>query len=802
MIVVHLLRAPQRGTWPWFVFTVLWGLALCFTTARASAQVAYQTAPPAAWVRPLAVVVPAAGGADNTLGGQRYLIVDTQTNLAVGALVQYRHFAFQVTSAAGVEQNSDVSMTIEPTYEKLTIHHVDILRGATRRSALVPGAVRSLRDASDADHLLYNARVTARVLLPDMRVGDVVDFAYTIAGDHPAFVGQYSDDAPLGYSDPTSQISYRILVKPSRALAFRVVGGELAPQLQESGGIREYLWSSSNVRAYPSEDRVPADVPSAPRLYVGDAASWASIATARAKAYDAVPKTGQLITEKAREFAAQSADKAEQALAAIRFVQDEVRYLGIEVGVNTVDPHPPEKVLAQRFGDCKDKAFLLVALLEAMGVQASVALVHSRRGAGLQEALPSSNRFNHAITYLVVDGHAYWVDVTVSHQGGTLQTLEVPAFHYGLLVRSDTTQLLAIEVPANETATTSVVEDYRVLANTDGGPQTTELAVVSTFRGVDADDNRSRFASDSHVKIARTFLEFYAKDEPNIRAGAPLAVEDNRRANTFVVREQYFIENYLRDGAARFHASSLGELYAPPRTVLRTLPFTQGFPHYVHHEVHMHLPWATPSLPETVQHTTEDVYCQRHVSTSPGAIDIVWYGKTMRAIIPANGVATYVHNASICTDSLFGAVTGEVGAVAVAPDTSSATAPDLVLVQPDPHPWRSFLWTVLPASVVVFGVLLIAFGPAAWRKSRWNARKLVLDGEAPATATRAATFDDALAMFAKRKCKCGKLRAPALGALSATHMLFAEKQVTCVKSTCVCGEVARHYFIVGESTRT
>src|SRR5208283_3003611 len=83
-----------------------------------------------------------------------------------------------------------------------------------------------------------------------------------------------------------------------------------------------------------------------------------------------------------------------QALAA--FVQDDIRYVAIELGIGGYQPHAAADVLRHRYGDCKDKATLLSAMLREIGVASYYVIINSERGS-LTTAAPPNIEFNHAI---------------------------------------------------------------------------------------------------------------------------------------------------------------------------------------------------------------------------------------------------------------------------------------------------------------------------------------------------------------------------------------------------------------------
>jgi hypothetical protein len=78
------------------------------------------------------------------------------------------------------------------------------------------------------------------------------------------------------------------------------------------------------------------------------------------------------------------------------FVQTDVRYVAIELGIGGWQPHAAADVFAHRYGDCKDKATLLATMLKEIGVDASYVIVNSRRGA-ITDSTPPNLGFDHVI---------------------------------------------------------------------------------------------------------------------------------------------------------------------------------------------------------------------------------------------------------------------------------------------------------------------------------------------------------------------------------------------------------------------
>src|SRR5690606_21899698 len=121
-----------------------------------------------------------------------------------------------------------------------------------------------------------------------------------------------------------------------------------------------------------------------------------------------------------------------RAFAALRLVQDELRYVSLSVGAGGYWARKPQEVIASGFGDCKDKALLLAVILKRLGIEAAVALTDVDAGPALPEEVPMLGAFDHAIVRIRHDGASHWVDPTASHQGGGFSTAAPPPFAWAL----------------------------------------------------------------------------------------------------------------------------------------------------------------------------------------------------------------------------------------------------------------------------------------------------------------------------------------------------------------------------------
>src|SRR5262249_52028970 len=291
---------------------------------------------------------------------------------------------------------------------------------------------------------LLGGKRTALLVLDDVRIGDVVEYVYTIRGRHPVLGAQYAAEYPLQYPAPLERLHRRLLWPADKTIWFREHDTEQNPLIRPCPGGREYVWTASHLAPFPLDDDAPAWFYDGPRVQVSTFTDWGEVARWGAALFRAPTTLSHALRAKITEIQEEHSSMHEQTIAAIRFVQDEIRYQGIEAGSGSMRPTPPDVVLARRYGDCKDKTLLLATLLPALGTPADVALVDHSGGHDLPFMHPSPILFDHAIVR--IPGGPFWIDATRSLQrGGALARMAQPDYGWALVLRDDTQGLTSMK---------------------------------------------------------------------------------------------------------------------------------------------------------------------------------------------------------------------------------------------------------------------------------------------------------------------------------------------------------------------
>ncbi|MFZ2989001.1 DUF3857 domain-containing protein [Ideonella sp.] len=468
-----------------------------------------------AWVQPL--TVDEALSASLPAAPLQVLLVDRQTRLEPRGTVRFIHAVRKVGDTAGLQRGAQIELEFDPAYQRLALHQLLVWRGTQRIDKLDLKRVTLLHREKQLERQMVDGRMTASIVLDDLRVGDRIEWAASLIGDNPVFGGRFVDTewtrSELG---PTGQMSLRLLAAPERNIRHRVGDPAVEVSSQVREGWRETLFRRKGASQFHFDPQLPSQLYLQDQIDLSEFADWAEVAAWAeqlfAKAMVRTPEVDAVIEGIRR----QASTPAEQVRLALDFVQRDVRYFGTEIGANSHQPATAEQVLRQRFGDCKDKSALLATLLGGLGVQATPALVSNYYHQHAATRLPSPLAFDHAIAAVQLDGKTLWLDGTRSQQTGAATERQSVGLGRGLLARAGTAELATL--PAPQQALRSVTVD------TFDFPKLAEegtLTSVTTYHGDMAEWVRDAKANLSAADFEKAVIGDLLRVYPSLVQNGP-----------------------------------------------------------------------------------------------------------------------------------------------------------------------------------------------------------------------------------------------------------------------------------------
>ncbi len=427
-------------------------LAVLFlSTGLAEDQPAIGPAPD--WVLP--IDAPLDAKADEA--AVRVLLQDQQVLFEGGKTTIYSSTVLRIQTPQGLSAGN-LSLPWRPDTDVLTVHRLIVRRGAEVIDVLAAGqSFMVMRRETNLESAMLDGVLTANIQPEGLQVGDVIELATSVTSSDPTMQGHAQHFINLGLPFDVARLRVRILWPKSMALQIKVSPTLPAMQYAESGDRKVAELKLDDVQPVTPPKGAPTRFLISRTIEISDFQSWSEAAALMVPLYEkasALSADGKLQAEIDKIKAAVPDTKA-RAEAALALVQDRVRYVLFAMGTGNLVPADAETTWSRRFGDCKGKTSLLLALLNALDIEAEPVLVSTVFGEYLSDALPGIALFDHVIVRAHIDGKDYWLDGTRS--GDTsLDRITIPAFGWGLPVTSTDSNLVRmipapLEIPSSDT---------------------------------------------------------------------------------------------------------------------------------------------------------------------------------------------------------------------------------------------------------------------------------------------------------------------------------------------------------------
>ena len=316
---------------------------------------------------------------------------------------------------------------------------------------------------------------------------------------------------------------------PSKS-EIKIASAKVKPDISESGKYRVYRWHYSNLHQKPKEDQQLATYNQArghlpePDVQISNFQTWDEVGRwYNDLQRDRVKPTPE-IQAKAAQLTKDASDDTAKLQAIYKYVSTEFHYIGIAFGIGRYQPHAASEVLANQYGDCKDKHTLLASLLSAARFKVYPALISGSHQ--IDPEVPSPSQFDHVITVVQRGNDLLWLD----------STPEVAPFGYlitplrdkqALVIYSDKPAVL-LTSPADPLAKSSSLFEIKAKLNDSG---VLEGQIENTISGDDSEVllrsafRRTPFPQWKDLVQQISYASGFAGDVSEVSAGSPEAID-------------------------------------------------------------------------------------------------------------------------------------------------------------------------------------------------------------------------------------------------------------------------------------
>lgn len=259
----------------------------------------------------------------------------------------------------------------------------------------------------EAGNNYFSDRRKITLTFPKAAVGSVIDFCYVRMSDKNLFKGDFSLTENMQSRIPIDSVYWSLKIDKSskRKARFKFVNHDpLNPVVTENENYTEYLLTRGNIPAFKAvaQQKMPYFIASTWETWDQFIGWWYPLYQSKIVPDDSIKNiVAKLITGKEKPF-----DKAKSIA---EWVRDNIRYVAVEYGDAGYEPREASYIYRQRYGDCKDKAVLTIAMLKQAQISAYPVMVSTERE--VENDFPS-NQFNHLIIAVPADTAMIFFDPT------------------------------------------------------------------------------------------------------------------------------------------------------------------------------------------------------------------------------------------------------------------------------------------------------------------------------------------------------------------------------------------------------
>ncbi|WP_297732052.1 DUF3857 domain-containing transglutaminase family protein [uncultured Maricaulis sp.] len=525
--------------------------------------------------------------------GLRPVLFDYQSRAGARSMAHYYRQVFDATTQAGATGLSQVFIPFDPTTQTVALHSVMLLRDDETLDVTGEVRVEFVRPDGAVQMRIFNGSVTGLVRVPGTRSGDRLDIEYSIT-DHSTVTGfRHSQVISLGAPlNQFMQVHLRSawLGDPPQHAVF---GG--APDMTEvrEGNYTVLEFGPETMPVAEREVLTPYWHFPAPLFLASQFETWHEVASWGESFY--TPVDDPLITELASAIQSEYPNEEARILAALRHVQNEISYFAILLGEGGYRPVHPAETLRFSEGDCKAKALLLISLLDAMGIEAQAAFVHTESGRGIDNLPPTPFAFNHVIVEIGFGNRRHLVDPTDIERSGGLAEQTRRDWGFVLVADSDRGVLERVSVRPSRVPLADIDEQFSI-ASADRDDHRAVLRTRWIYRGEMADTIRQEIRLNGMEATLANYERFYASRSASMTVIGAAELADDPETGHLVYTAEMQLDLFdfshpdsdMPSYMFIAHGASRAILGAPLEA--RENPLALPYPYDFRHRITLNLP--------------------------------------------------------------------------------------------------------------------------------------------------------------------------------------------------------------------
>jgi hypothetical protein len=518
---------------------------------------------------------------------------DTLVHLDRQGQAQYLGFRIRILHPNAL-QLGNLSISWNPAAGPPTVHTIKVHRDGQAIDVLERASFEILRREDQLEKASLDGVLTAMLRVDDLRVGDELELSVTIRSNDPT-LGENEAGLLTLVPDP-AQGRFRLGLSWDEGQEPKL---KLTPDMVAVAqrGARRVTFQLDNPPMIAAPNEAPARYSWQRVVEYSDFSDWAGISRQFAPLFtnSATLKAGSPLKAEARRIAAAHPRPIDQASAALKLVQQQVRYIYVGLDGGNLKPATAEETWQRRYGDCKGKTALLLGLLAELGIEAEPVLVNNAGGDdGLDERLPSPKLFDHVLVRARIDGSDYWLDGTLPPVAGPSLDPVMP-YRWTLPLTSQGQSIERLQWRAPERPDEINLHELDARA---GFEQPARITSTTIVRGIEALQQQVQLSSLTPAQLLAGMRQKLVGDTWQTIEDVRWHYDLKAKASVLTISGTGTID-WEDDGDGARSLILPGGGFNPPERRIRPAEQNQDLPYY--NEPKFHCSVTTVRLPKSTQ---------------------------------------------------------------------------------------------------------------------------------------------------------------------------------------------------------
>jgi hypothetical protein len=262
---------------------------------------------------------------------------------------------------------------------------------------------------------IYSDLKYQTISMPAVTKGAVIKYAFEVETVKPYMKNEFWAANYFQDEYPVKEATFEAYIPNGKYHRFKVYNmteKEAKPEKRKEGNYTVLSWKLSDIPPVKKELNMPPMGELAKKVVITSLKNWDQVAGWYSDLAREALEPDETIVETVKKITTEKKTREEKIRAIYNFVAQNIRYVGMEFGINGYKPHKASEVLKSRYGDCKDHATLLIAMLKVIGVKGYPVLIPTLRASNMDPEIPVPTAFNHEIAAIETENGFLYMDTT------------------------------------------------------------------------------------------------------------------------------------------------------------------------------------------------------------------------------------------------------------------------------------------------------------------------------------------------------------------------------------------------------